>query len=126
MFPVSGDDMLQRKTQGYVVPDSFTHATSEQRQSLVQCRLPIGQSGELQYLCCSAAVSSACHSFKVGKARARQLGMALTRFCPRRPRTNDLECANPTLNAKIQKMVILPWVCSSPLALLSKNLAGYR
>jgi len=56
MFPVSGDDMLQRKTQGYVVPDSFTHATSEQRQSLVQCRLPIGQSGELQYLCCSAAV----------------------------------------------------------------------
>lgn len=27
-----GDDTLQRETQGYVVPDSFTHGTSEQRQ----------------------------------------------------------------------------------------------
>ena len=26
-----GDDRLQRKTQGYVVPDAFTHGTSEQR-----------------------------------------------------------------------------------------------
>jgi hypothetical protein len=26
-----GDDRLQRKTQGYVVPDTFTHGTSEQR-----------------------------------------------------------------------------------------------
>lgn len=26
-----GDDMLQRRAQGYVVPDSFTHGTSEQR-----------------------------------------------------------------------------------------------
>ncbi len=26
-----GDDHLQRQTQGYVVPDSFTHGTSEQR-----------------------------------------------------------------------------------------------
>ena len=26
-----GDDSLQRETQGYVVPDSFTHGTSEQR-----------------------------------------------------------------------------------------------
>jgi hypothetical protein len=26
-----GDDNLQRRTQGYVVPDSFTHGTSEQR-----------------------------------------------------------------------------------------------
>jgi predicted metalloprotease len=26
-----GDDALQRKTQGYAVPDSFTHGTSEQR-----------------------------------------------------------------------------------------------
>ena len=26
-----GDDRLQRRTQGYVVPDSFTHGTSEQR-----------------------------------------------------------------------------------------------
>jgi hypothetical protein len=26
-----GDDRLQRETQGYIVPDSFTHGTSEQR-----------------------------------------------------------------------------------------------
>jgi predicted metalloprotease len=28
-----GDDMLQRQSQGYVVPDSFTHGTSEQRET---------------------------------------------------------------------------------------------
>jgi predicted metalloprotease len=27
-----GDDTLQRKAQGYVVPDSFTHGSAEQRQ----------------------------------------------------------------------------------------------
>lgn len=27
-----GDDTLQKKSQGYVVPDSFTHGSSEQRQ----------------------------------------------------------------------------------------------
>ena len=27
-----GDDTLQRKAQGYVVPDSFTHGSSAQRQ----------------------------------------------------------------------------------------------
>jgi predicted metalloprotease len=26
-----GDDRLQRQAQGYVVPDSFTHGSSEQR-----------------------------------------------------------------------------------------------
>jgi predicted metalloprotease len=26
-----GDDKIQRRTTGYVVPDSFTHGTSEQR-----------------------------------------------------------------------------------------------
>ena len=26
-----GDDRIQRRTTGYVVPDSFTHGTSEQR-----------------------------------------------------------------------------------------------
>ncbi len=26
-----GDDTLQKRAQGYVVPDSFTHGTSEQR-----------------------------------------------------------------------------------------------
>lgn len=28
-----GDDLIQKKTQGYVVPDSFTHGTSKQRRS---------------------------------------------------------------------------------------------
>ena len=27
-----GDDMLQKRSQGYVVPDSFTHGSSEQRK----------------------------------------------------------------------------------------------
>ena len=27
-----GDDQIQKQYQGYVVPDSFTHGTSEQRQ----------------------------------------------------------------------------------------------
>jgi predicted metalloprotease len=27
-----GDDRLQRQSRGYVVPDSFTHGTSEQRK----------------------------------------------------------------------------------------------
>ena len=28
-----GDDTLQKRAQGYVVPESFTHGTSEQRKS---------------------------------------------------------------------------------------------
>jgi predicted metalloprotease len=28
-----GDDVLQRQTQGHVVPDSFTHGTAEQRRT---------------------------------------------------------------------------------------------
>jgi hypothetical protein len=31
-----GDDTLQRETQGSVVPDSFTHGTSAQRQEALQ------------------------------------------------------------------------------------------
>lgn len=31
-----GDDRLQRAAQGYVVPDSFTHGTSQQRQQAFQ------------------------------------------------------------------------------------------
>ena len=28
-----GDDMIQKKTQGYVVPESFTHGSAEQRRT---------------------------------------------------------------------------------------------
>ncbi len=31
-----GDDTIQKRTQGYVVPDSFTHGTAEQRRTWFQ------------------------------------------------------------------------------------------
>ena len=37
-----GDDRLQRRTQGYVVPDAFTHGTSA-RRPLVSAGLKSGQ-----------------------------------------------------------------------------------
>jgi uncharacterized protein len=37
-----GDDMLQKKSQGYVVPDSFTHGTSAQRQRWLTTGLKSG------------------------------------------------------------------------------------
>ena len=38
-----GDDMLQRRSQGYVVPDSFTHGSSAQRQRWFMTGLRGGQ-----------------------------------------------------------------------------------
>ena len=38
-----GDDMLQRRSQGYVVPDSFTHGSSAQRQRWFMTGLRSGQ-----------------------------------------------------------------------------------
>jgi hypothetical protein len=38
-----GDDMLQRRSQGRVVPDSFTHGSSEQRQRWFMTGLRSGQ-----------------------------------------------------------------------------------
>ena len=40
-----GDDKIQKRTQGYVVPDSFTHGTSEQRTRWFKTGL---QSGDLR------------------------------------------------------------------------------
>jgi hypothetical protein len=37
-----GDDTLQRRSRGYVVPDSFTHGTSEQRQRWFNVGLKTG------------------------------------------------------------------------------------
>jgi uncharacterized protein len=38
-----GDDRLQRQTQGYVVPDAFTHGTSAQRTRWFTTGLKLGQ-----------------------------------------------------------------------------------
>jgi predicted metalloprotease len=38
-----GDDRLQRRTQGYVVPDAFTHGSSEQRVRWFMAGLKSGQ-----------------------------------------------------------------------------------
>ncbi|TFF25506.1 hypothetical protein E3C22_09155 [Jiella endophytica] len=41
-----GDDTLQRKSQGVVVPDSFTHGTSEQRQKWFHRGYESGEIGQ--------------------------------------------------------------------------------
>jgi predicted metalloprotease len=49
-----GDDMLQRRSQGYVVPDSFTHGSSEQRKRWFMIGFTQGK-------------VSACNTFTVAK-----------------------------------------------------------
>ena len=41
-----GDDMIQRRTQGQVVPDAFTHGTSEQRVRWFKTGLQSGEIGQ--------------------------------------------------------------------------------
>ncbi len=38
-----GDDRLQKQAQGYVVPDAFTHGTSEQRQHWFSAGMKLGK-----------------------------------------------------------------------------------
>ena len=38
-----GDDRLQKQSQGYVVPDAFTHGSSEQRVRWFMTGLKSGQ-----------------------------------------------------------------------------------
>ena len=38
-----GDDMIQRRTQGYVIPDSFTHGSAGQRQQAFTIGMQQGQ-----------------------------------------------------------------------------------
>ena len=49
-----GDDRLQKQTQGYAVPDSFTHGSSEQRVRWFRRGLESGQLGQ-------------CDTFKAGR-----------------------------------------------------------
>ena len=49
-----GDDRLQKQSRGYVVPDSFTHGSSEQRQRWFQTGLKQGTVG-------------ACNTFAAGE-----------------------------------------------------------
>ena len=45
-----GDDRLQRKARGTVVPDSFTHGTSQQRMKWFQEGLKTGSVGNAKAL----------------------------------------------------------------------------
>ena len=43
-----GDDMIQKRTQGYVVPDSFTHGTSQQRMAYFSKGMQTGDMRQCQ------------------------------------------------------------------------------
>jgi predicted metalloprotease len=45
-----GDDMIQRRTQGYVIPDSFTHGSSQQRMQYFSKGLQSGDMKQCQTL----------------------------------------------------------------------------
>ena len=53
-----GDDTLQRKSRGTVVPESFTHGTSAQRVGWFKRGFESGSDGQLQYLRSAPAVAS--------------------------------------------------------------------
>jgi len=44
-----GDDTLQRKSQGVVVPESFTHGTSAQRMEALRRGLQSGNPSQCNY-----------------------------------------------------------------------------
>ena len=44
-----GDDTLQRQTQGRVVPESFTHGTSEQRMAALRRGLETGNPAACEF-----------------------------------------------------------------------------
>ena len=54
-----GDDTLQKKTQGYVVPESFNHGTSRAAHEMVQARVRQRQACRLRYVQQSGLTGSA-------------------------------------------------------------------
>ena len=50
VHPPSGMIDCKRQSQGYVVPDAFTHGTSAQRFAVVHDRLEIGRCRELRHI----------------------------------------------------------------------------
>ena len=59
-----GDDRLQQQARGYVVPESFTHGSSEQRMRWFSSRRKIRRHGAVQHL-------QSCASLSAGPSRAR-------------------------------------------------------
>ena len=51
-----GDDRLQRRTQGYVVPDAFTKASSRQRLRMVHHRAQVRGDRKLRHVQCRATL----------------------------------------------------------------------
>ena len=51
-----GDDRLQRRTQGYAVPDAFTHGSSRQRVRWFITGLKSGEIGKLRHVQCRATL----------------------------------------------------------------------
>jgi predicted metalloprotease len=51
-----GDDRLQKQAQGYTIPDSFTHGTSEQRQRWFETGLKSGSVAACNTFAASAAL----------------------------------------------------------------------
>ena len=53
-----GDDTIQKRTQGYIVPDAFTHGTAEQRDEMVPHRIRVRRSAQLQHVRRAGGVST--------------------------------------------------------------------
>ncbi len=81
-----GDDRLQKETQGYVVPDSFTHGTSVQRKRWFMNGFNGGQVLGLRYAFGEDAVEGAAGRLQKSSVR----------------RTAGLECAAGKTQAPLQ------------------------